>query len=369
MVARHSSRHSMVGVWLLATALTVGLLGLPGSAAADPPKSLSAVQAEIDELNREAEHAGERYNDARVRLTEVNRQLKKVRNRLARQQARVSQMQTVVGRLAAASYKSGGVDIALQLLLSDDPEAFLQQASALDQLSKQQRIALREMTRVRQHLAEDRAVVAQERARAAALQRTLASEKRTVQSNLRAARNLFLRLKAADRARLRAQERTAAARARAGRSGYTRASRALRSSSDDRGAPAPESKSESASESYDGPASGRAAVALRAAFAQLGDPYVWGGTGPNSFDCSGLTAYAWRSAGVSLPHSSAAQYASGRKVSRSDLRPGDLVFFYSPISHVAIYIGGGQIIDAPYPGKRVHITSIGTMPYVGAVRP
>lgn len=334
------------------------LVAVPGSANAEPRGSLSHVRAEIDALSREAEHAGERYNDAKVRLTEVNRRLKKVRKRLARQQAHVKQMQKVVGQLAAASYKSGGIDVAMQLLLSDDPKAFLQQASALDQLSKQQRIALREMTRVRQHLAEGRAVVAQERARAAALKGTLAAEKRTVESKLTAAKRLFNRLKAADRARLQAQGRTAAARARAARGGYVRASRSMRTRGDaDPG------------ESYDGPASGRAATALRTAYAQLGDPYRWGGTGPNSFDCSGLTMYAWASAGVSLPHSSAAQYATGRKISRSDLQPGDLVFYYSPIHHVAMYVGGGKIIDAPYPGKSVHIVDIDTMPYVGAVRP
>jgi cell wall-associated NlpC family hydrolase len=324
---------------------------------------LSQVQAQIESLNREAEHAGERYNDAAVRLTEVNRRLKKVRSRLARQQAQVGQMQSVIGQLAAAAYKSGGVDIGLQLLLSKDPQAFLQQASALDQLSKQQRIALREMTRVRQNLAHGRAAVAQERSRAAALQRSLAKEKRTVGRMLAEAKRLFAQLKAQDRARLAALRRQAASRARASRGQYVRASRDTRYVGDE----SPEAGS--SAPSYNGPASGRAAVALRTAFAQLGDPYRWGGTGPNSFDCSGFTSFAWRSAGVSLPHSSAAQYAAGRKISRSELMPGDLVFFYRPISHVAIYIGGNRVIDAPYPGKSVHVTPIDTMPYAGAVRP
>ena len=110
-------------------------------------------------------------------------------------------------------------------------------------------------------------------------------------------------------------------------------------------------------------------MAVRTAYAQLGDPYVWGADGPSSFDCSGLTMYSWAAAGVSLPHSSRAQYSSGRHVARSNLQPGDLVFFYSPISHVGIYIGGGQMIDAPHPGASVRITSISTMPYSGATRP
>jgi cell wall-associated NlpC family hydrolase len=108
---------------------------------------------------------------------------------------------------------------------------------------------------------------------------------------------------------------------------------------------------------------------VRTAYAQLGDPYVWGAGGPGSFDCSGLTMFAWGAAGVALPHSSAAQYAAVRRVSVQDLQPGDLVFYYSPISHVAIYVGGGKVIDAPYPGRSVHITGLYSMPLVGAGRP
>ena len=121
--------------------------------------------------------------------------------------------------------------------------------------------------------------------------------------------------------------------------------------------------------SYNGPASGRASEAIKTAYAQLGDPYVYGAAGPGAFDCSGLTMYAWNSAGVSLPHSSSAQYSSTRHVSISDLQPGDLVFYYSPISHVAIYIGGGRIIHAPHPGRSVEIAPLHEMPISGAARP
>jgi cell wall-associated NlpC family hydrolase len=106
------------------------------------------------------------------------------------------------------------------------------------------------------------------------------------------------------------------------------------------------------------------------AWAQRGDPYVWGGGGPSSFDCSGLTQYAWGKAGVSLPHSSRMQSTMGRWVSKSALKPGDLVFFYSPVSHVAMYIGNGYIIHASTPGSVVHTTKLAYMSsYVGARRP
>ena len=109
--------------------------------------------------------------------------------------------------------------------------------------------------------------------------------------------------------------------------------------------------------------------AVAYAKSKVGDSYVYGAAGPSAFDCSGLTMAAWAQAGVSLPHSSSAQYSSGRHISESELQPGDLVFYYSPISHVGMYIGNGQIVNALNPGAGVQISGLHDMPYVGAVRP
>ena len=117
------------------------------------------------------------------------------------------------------------------------------------------------------------------------------------------------------------------------------------------------------------PASGRAAAAVQYALAQVGDAYVYGAAGPSAFDCSGLTMSAWAQAGVGLPHSSSAQFGSGPHISSSALQPGDLVFYYSPISHVGIYIGNGMIVHAANPGTGVAVSGLYSMPYVGAVRP
>jgi len=117
------------------------------------------------------------------------------------------------------------------------------------------------------------------------------------------------------------------------------------------------------------PASGRAAAAVRFAMAQVGKSYVYGAAGPNSYDCSGLTMRAWGAAGVGLPHSSSAQQGSGMRVSEGDLQPGDLVFYYSPVSHVGMYIGNGLIVNAENPSSGVRVTGLHSMPYVGAVRP
>jgi cell wall-associated NlpC family hydrolase len=113
----------------------------------------------------------------------------------------------------------------------------------------------------------------------------------------------------------------------------------------------------------------RVGPAVQYAMAQVGNAYVYGAAGPSAFDCSGLTMAAWATAGVSLPHSSSAQYASGRHISESELQPGDLVFYYSPISHVGMYIGGGKIVNALNPGAGVKVSGLHDMPYVGAVRP
>jgi cell wall-associated NlpC family hydrolase len=109
-------------------------------------------------------------------------------------------------------------------------------------------------------------------------------------------------------------------------------------------------------------ASSAAQVAVNTAMAQRGKPYVWGGAGPNSFDCSGLTQFAYRAAGISLPHSSRMQSTIGTPVSRANLRPGDLVFFYSPVSHVGMYIGNGQMVHAPTSGSVVKVVNVDYMP-------
>ncbi|WP_369140916.1 C40 family peptidase [Modestobacter versicolor] len=108
-------------------------------------------------------------------------------------------------------------------------------------------------------------------------------------------------------------------------------------------------------------ASSTAQAVLDTALAQQGKPYVWAGAGPNSFDCSGLTQYAFAAAGISLPHSSRVQSGMGTPVARGDLQPGDLVFFYSPVSHVGIYLGNGQMVHAPTAGSTVSVVDVDRM--------
>jgi len=344
------SRSLLAGLLLAVFGISV----LPGAAAAGPKANLNQVQRQVDQLNRQAEQAAERYNTAKVELTDTTRQLRAARHKYAATKRRLDAMQVLVGRIAVASYKSGGLDSSVQLLLSDDPTGFLRQAADLTQVTKHQDHLLADMQAARLSAAVDRKAVAEQQARAQDLQGEIAAEKRTIEGKLATARALLGRLEAKQRAQLMSVRQAATDRALGARSDAMRASRSSR----DGDFP-----------TYDGPASGRAAVAVKTAFAQLGDPYVWGAAGPGSFDCSGLTMYSWGAAGVSLPHSSSAQYSAVPHVSISNLQPGDLVFYYSPISHVGIYIGGGRVIDAPYPGLSVHISGLYSMPLVGAGRP
>ena len=113
----------------------------------------------------------------------------------------------------------------------------------------------------------------------------------------------------------------------------------------------------------------RALLAVRSALAQVGKPYVWAADGPDVFDCSGLTSYAWGRAGVSLPHSSTMQYAASEAVATDEWQPGDLLFYGSPIHHVTMYVGDGRMVEAPYTGANVRVVPVRTSDYVGAGRP
>jgi cell wall-associated NlpC family hydrolase len=344
---------------------------------ADPRPTIAQVEARVATLYRSAEEASERYNEARLALAEAERELAQAQRRVAGQRALVSQKQRLVGVMAASTYRAGGLDPHLQLLFADDPAQFLQRASALDMLNHQQAAGLRRAASARLELQADEALAGQRHAAVAQWRQALAQHKSAIDQNLRAAQQQLNSLRAAERerlARLAAERerlaRAAAERERVARAAAERQRLAAARATEQRAAPRT-SRSQTAPRPVTSPApraSGRAAIAVDFAYAQLGDRYVYGAAGPDAWDCSGLTMMAWRAAGVSLPHSSRAQYGAGTHVSRSQLQPGDLVFYYSPISHVGIYVGGGKIIHAPNPSRRVEIVSVSSMPYAGATR-
>lgn len=336
VVPRPTRRHARTAAVLTGT-LALGLVVSPGTGNAAPRLDLDQAQRQVNALYHQAEQATERYDVARIAMRDAERGLAQAQRKSAAQQTTVSALQRTVGAFAADAYRNEGIDRTLQLVFSDDPSAFIDRAASLDALSSRQADALRKVVEARRELKASQVAAAQQLTVLEAQRKALATEKNNIQQALRAARAVLSRLQASDRAK------------------FDRASRDGDPRDLLKGLPLPTSD--------------QAGRAVNFAVAQLGDRYVWSGDGPDTWDCSGLTMAAWRAAGVSLPHSSAEQYAEGHKISRADLQPGDLVFFYSPISHVGLYLGNGRMVHAPNPSRRVEVTSIDSMPYAGAVRP
>ncbi|MEV7015344.1 NlpC/P60 family protein [Streptomyces sp. NPDC093991] len=319
-------------------ALALGLLSAAATALGAVPATAAPqedTRAEVDRLYREAEKATEAYNAADERADALRREIADAQDGIARKQQRVNTMREALGSLAGSQYRSGGLDPALALLLSDDPEDYLEKASVLDRIGARQAAQLKRLRGTLRSLSQDRAEAAK---RLGALERSrkaAATHKRTVEGKLAEARRLLDSLPAGERA----------AWDRASRSGRT-------------DLPGPGGA----------PASGRAAAALAAARSALGKPYVWGANGPSAFDCSGLTQWAYAQAGVALPRTSQAQRYAGRQVPLSEARPGDLVLYRSDASHVGMYTGNGQVIHAPYPGAPVRYDPVGMMPVSSVTR-
>ncbi|WP_345962508.1 NlpC/P60 family protein [Streptomyces sp. BRB040] len=323
-------------ITLAGAATATGLGGTTVQAAPQP--TAAQVRAKVDKLYQEAEVATEKYNGAKEKADAAEQRLEELRDEAARKEGRLNSAREALGSVAAAQYRSGGLDPALQLALSSDPDRYLDGAAFAERAGSRQRA---EVGRVRKELRDIEQLRGAARVEVTSLKSRRAELKRhreTVTGKLEKARRLLSRL-------------TTEERAGAG----DRASRST---------PGPR---EGLSASSQAPNS-RAAAAVAYAYQKLGSPYVWGATGPNAFDCSGLTQAAYRAAGVSLPRTTYAQIDAGRRVGRSELLPGDLVFFYSGISHVGIYVGNGRMIHAPNPSAPVRVAPVDEMPFAGAAR-
>jgi cell wall-associated NlpC family hydrolase len=304
-----------------------------GSAVAAPHGD---TRAEVDRLYQEAEQATEAYNKADERADALRRRLSDSQDLIARQQQRVNSLREELGTLAGAQYRSGGLDPAVALLFSADPDDYLDKASVLDRITAHQAGQLHELQGALRELAQERAEATRRLTELERSRAMVARHKKTVESKLAKARQLLNSLPDAERA------------------AYARASRSDRIDLPDLGGTVP--------------ASGRAAAAVAAARAALGRPYVWGANGPSGFDCSGLMQWAYARAGVHLPRTSQEQRFAGRQVPLSQARPGDLVVYRSDAGHVAMYVGNGRVIHAPYPGAPVRYDPVGMMPISSVTR-
>lgn len=365
-----------------ATIATLVVSGFPITAQADPD-AVAEAKAEVDELAMAAAALDQEALAAQGELDEAERRLVTRAEDVRKQTERVATMRDQVGQVALAQFQNRDLDPTTQLLLRSDADTFLSQYATIQQVTANQNGALQDFQSEQANLADmQRGAAADvetidtsrreiERARAASARKLADAEK------------VLARLTAEERARLQAEEerRAREAAAAAERAQAEQAAQREQSASRDRDRTASPAPSETPSQASrpagprptqeavpasTGTSSSRGLAALAFARAQVGKPYIYGGTGPGGYDCSGLTGAAWRAAGVSLPRTSQQQYGVGRTVSVDQLAPGDLVFYYSGISHVAIYAGGGQILHASRPGKPIGYDPLRSMPIAGA---
>ncbi|WP_333774600.1 C40 family peptidase [Streptomyces sp. IBSBF 3136] len=353
MAAHRKPRQRSLGGSTARTAVTLALAGaataavFDGTGSAAPELTAAQVKAKVDKLYQQAEAATETYDGAKEKAGAAQRRLNSLRDETARKQQKLDSARDALGSFAAAQYREGGIDPAWQLALSSDPDRYLDGAAFAERAGAQRAGAV---ARVREQLREVEQLRGAARGELTALrsrQAELRRQKRTITEKLAQARRLLARLTPRERAQV------------TGDGGAPR--HATRSTPDARPPLDEPGSTASAPDS-------RAAAAVAYAYRKLGSPYVWGATGPDAFDCSGLALAAYHSAGVSLPRTTYAQINAGRRVSRAELRPGDLVFFYSGISHVGIYVGNGQMIHAPNPSAPVRLAPIDQMPFAGATR-
>ncbi|MFJ9704426.1 NlpC/P60 family protein [Streptomyces sp. NPDC101234] len=341
---RRPKQPSRARVTVLTTAAAAAVVLSAQAADAAPtakPKK-DEVKSRVDKLYEEAEQATEKLNGAKEKQEKLQKQISALQDSVARGQDELNELRDGIGSMATAQYRSGGIDPSLQLFLSSDPDSYLDKASALDQLSSQQVETLKKIQAKQRELAQERAEASGKLQDLSATRTELAKKKKEVQAKLAAAQKLLNSLTATEKAALAAEQ--------------DRASR---------------SSSERVDLGNDTSANGRAAAAFAAAKTKLGTPYVYGATGPSSYDCSGLTSWAYAQAGVSIPRTSESQSTIGTKIySTSQLQVGDLVFFFNDLHHVGLYAGNGQILHAPRTGTVVRYESMSTIggPFMFGVR-
>ncbi|MEU6049936.1 NlpC/P60 family protein [Streptomyces xanthochromogenes] len=345
---------------------SVSLLAQSADAApAAPRPSIEEVQKKVDDLYRQADLATQKYDAAKEATTTQRAKVDSLLDQVAAGTAKMNDTRRVIGSYAAAQYRDGGVTPTMRLLFSDDPQAFFDQDQLMGRLSDEQHRTLSTFEAERAANAKKRAEAGRSLASLTTSQQALRAGKEEVQGRLAAARTLLSTLTEQEKERLAALEKKKQneARRRAAELAAQQAAAAKKK-------PAPPAgHAPTAPSGPSAPASSKAAKALAFARAQMGKPYVWGATGPASYDCSGLTQAAWKAAGVDLPRTTWDQVKAGTRVATADLQPGDLVFFYDDVSHVGMYAGGGMMIHAPHSGAYVREESIYYMPIYGAVRP
>ncbi len=329
-------RRALIGLTLIGPTL----VAIPAQAA----PTLAEVQAKVRQLEEDATSAAEGAQEAKVKLAILTRTLNGIKAKAEVQQETLSKLQKSLGAIAVAQYKSGTMGQGVELLFSSDPTLYLSAAGTLDAITRGKSVQLRKYEAAAQRLSATQLTVNDKLALVNAASKKYAAQSALALAKLAEAEALLSKLKKSDRERLAK----------------------LAAAEED----ADQASSRAAAKDADG-VSGRAGIALKYALKQIGDRYVFGAAGLVNWDCSGLTMRAYQAAGVSLPHSSAAQSRMGKPVALKALKPGDLLFFGRPVSHVGIYLGGNRMVHAPRSGSRVKVTTslnMGRKAFVGARR-
>jgi peptidoglycan DL-endopeptidase CwlO len=366
-----------MAAFALASVALTGLGVFPGSlpAAAEPPMTVAQARELINQLQTDAAGIDQRYTDVKEQIKEGRAELRSKQTDAQAQSRKVARLKMQAGQIALAQFQNRSLDTAAQLVVTSDTEGFLSEISTVQKISENQNSALQDYQQAQASLAALEHSAETDLAELGEKEKQLKSLAAASDKKLEQAKQVLAKLTAAQQKQLAEAEKKATAKANAeGRAATKPPAKTNAKSRAATKAPAKanaESRTATKRDSRGSPATGssKGAKALAYAKAQLGEPYVRNAAGPSSWDCSGLTMMAWGSVGVSLPHSSGQQFSRGRPVAKSDLQSGDLVFFYSDISHVGLYAGNGQVIHAPRPGKSVEYIKMSYMPYAGARRP
>ncbi|MFG2828946.1 NlpC/P60 family protein [Streptomyces sp. NPDC048434] len=372
ILASPGGRRTAVGLTTAALA-SATLLSQSADAAPRAPKpTVEEVKQKVDGLYRQAEVATQKYNAAKEHADTQRHTVDGLLDAAAKRAEKMNESRRQLGTFASAQYRTGGMNPTAQLILAKDPQQFVDRSHLMERLTGRQKQAVTDYQEEQAAAARQRAEATRSLERLQTSQTSLKESKRSVQQKLAEARQLLSRLTAQEKARLAELERRkeAAAKRKAEEEARKQQERE-RQRQHDGGGSAGGQTGGGADDggSTGGSTSAKADKALAFARSQMGKPYVWGATGPSSYDCSGLTQAAWKAAGVSLPRTTWDQVKVGQRIATKDLKPGDLVFFYDDISHVGMYIGGGKMIHAPHPGANVREESIYYMPIYGSVRP
>ncbi|MFH9014669.1 NlpC/P60 family protein [Streptomyces sp. NPDC017943] len=310
-----------------------------------PSRDLEAVRERLDRLYRAAARATDEYNAAEEKADKQSEEVVKLARKIVEGKERLRQLKARAGAAAAAQYRGGGLPPEAHLVLSDDPQDFLDGAGRVRQGHHATKGLLGELSRTQQDLEQYAKDASAQWKKLEAGRKAKAAAQKKIEKQIAQAEQLESELQEEERERLAELEKAAAKKAQTAWL--------------DSGALSEISAKASAQ--------GKKAVAY--ATAQIGKPYQWGAEGPRSYDCSGLTSQAWISAGRGIPRTSQEQWKRLRHVAVADMRPGDLVIYFGDASHVGMYIGDGAIVHAPRPGRDITVAGAGTMPILGVVRP